>query len=84
MHVGVRGWYGGQRRTPKRQYLGCAGKVANGIKTVHLAYVREGTGHALIGAGMDPGRAPRRSGDIGGHGPDSLTVQHAFSVSIPP
>jgi SRSO17 transposase len=35
----------------KRQYLGCAGNVANGINTVHLAYVREGTGHALIGAG---------------------------------
>jgi SRSO17 transposase len=34
----------------KRQYLGCAGKVANGINTVHLAYVRERTGHALIGA----------------------------------
>ena len=25
------------------------GKVANGINTVHVAYVREGTGHALIG-----------------------------------
>ena len=34
----------------KRQYMGCAGRVANGINTVHLAYVREGTGHALIGA----------------------------------
>jgi SRSO17 transposase len=34
----------------KRQYLGCVGKVANGINTVHLAYVREGTGHAPIGA----------------------------------
>ncbi|HXZ71148.1 MAG TPA: IS701 family transposase [Streptosporangiaceae bacterium] len=34
----------------KRQYLGCAGKVANGINTVHLSYVRERTGHALIGA----------------------------------
>ncbi len=34
----------------KRQYLGCAGKVANGINTVHLAYVREQAGHALIGA----------------------------------
>jgi SRSO17 transposase len=33
-----------------RQYLGCAGKVANGINTVHLAYVRERAGHALIGA----------------------------------
>ena len=34
----------------KRQYLGCAGRVANGINVVHLAYVRERTGHALIGA----------------------------------
>jgi SRSO17 transposase len=34
----------------KRQYLGCAGKVANGINTVHLSYVREGAGHTLIGA----------------------------------
>jgi SRSO17 transposase len=30
--------------------MGCAGKVANGINTVHLSYVREGTGHALAGA----------------------------------
>jgi len=34
----------------KRQYLGCAGRVANGINTVYLSYVREGAGHALIGA----------------------------------
>jgi SRSO17 transposase len=34
----------------KRQYLGCAGRVANGINTVHLSYVREKGGHALIGA----------------------------------
>jgi SRSO17 transposase len=34
----------------KRQYLGCVGKVANGINTVHLSYVREGAGHALTGA----------------------------------
>src|SRR5260370_1137162 len=34
----------------KRQYLGCAGKVANGINTVPLSYVREKPGHALIGA----------------------------------
>jgi len=39
----------------KRQYLGCVGKVANGINTVHLAYVREGTGRPR----MDPGRADR-------------------------
>ena len=34
----------------KRQYLGCAGRVANGINTVHLSCVREAAGHALIGA----------------------------------
>lgn len=34
----------------KRQYMGCAGRIANGINTVHLSYVRERTGHALIGA----------------------------------
>jgi SRSO17 transposase len=34
----------------QRQYLGCAGRVANGINTVHLAYVRERAGHALVGA----------------------------------
>ncbi|HEX9357978.1 MAG TPA: transposase, partial [Streptosporangiaceae bacterium] len=30
--------------------MGCAGRVANGINTVHLAYIRSGRGHALIGA----------------------------------
>ena len=34
----------------KRQYMGCAGRVANGINTVHLSYVREKAGHALAGA----------------------------------
>src|ERR1700722_2652791 len=34
----------------KRQYMGCAGRVANGINTVHLSYVREKTGHVLAGA----------------------------------
>jgi SRSO17 transposase len=34
----------------KRQYMGCAGRVANGINTVHLSYVREKTGHCLAGA----------------------------------
>jgi SRSO17 transposase len=34
----------------KRQHLGCAGGTENGINTVHLSYVREGCGHALIGA----------------------------------
>ena len=34
----------------KRQYMGCAGRVANGINTVDLSYVQEGTGHALAGA----------------------------------
>ena len=34
----------------KRQYMGCAGRVANGVNTVHLSCVREKTGHALAGA----------------------------------
>jgi SRSO17 transposase len=34
----------------KRQYMGCAGRVANGISTVHVSLVREKTGHALAGA----------------------------------
>jgi SRSO17 transposase len=34
----------------KRQYMGCTGRVANGINTVHLSYVREKAGHALAGA----------------------------------
>jgi SRSO17 transposase len=34
----------------KRQYMGCAGRVANGTNTVHVSYVREKTGHALTGA----------------------------------
>jgi len=34
----------------KRQYMGCAGRVANGTNTVHLSYVREKAGHTLAGA----------------------------------
>ena len=41
---------GGSTAGVKRQYMGCAGRVANGINTVHLSYVREKTGHALVGA----------------------------------
>lgn len=33
----------------KRQYLGCAGRVANGVNTVHCSYATT-RGHALIGA----------------------------------
>jgi SRSO17 transposase len=33
----------------KRQYMGCAGRVANGVNTVHLSYVRQYRGHGLIG-----------------------------------
>ena len=55
----------------KRQYLGCAGRVANGINTVHLSYVREKAGHALIGARqwIPAARPDRRSGQVRGHGP---------------
>lgn len=41
---------GGATAGVKRQHMGCADGVANGINTVHLSYVREQTGHALIGA----------------------------------
>src|SRR5213078_3698628 len=51
----------------KRQHMGCAGRVENGINTVHLSSVREGTGHALIGFRQwipeehvtDPVKSPR-------------------------
>jgi SRSO17 transposase len=33
----------------KRQYMGCAGRVANGVNAVHCSYATAG-GHALIGA----------------------------------
>jgi SRSO17 transposase len=33
----------------KRQYMDCTGRIANGIG-VHPSYVRQGIGHALIGA----------------------------------
>jgi SRSO17 transposase len=57
----------------KRQCLGCAGRVANGINVVYLSYVRQGTGHALIGAAQwiprehiaDPARS-RAAGLPGG------------------
>ena len=33
----------------KRQYMGCAGQVANGVNTVHCSYATR-RGHALVGA----------------------------------
>jgi len=33
----------------KRQHMGCADGVANGINTVHAAWIREGTGQVLAG-----------------------------------
>lgn len=33
----------------KRQYMGCAGRVANGVNTVYCSYATGG-GHALVGA----------------------------------
>jgi SRSO17 transposase len=40
---------GGHTVGVKRQYMGCAGRVANGVNTVHCSYATAG-GHALIGA----------------------------------
>jgi len=33
----------------KRQYMGCAGRIANGVNTVYCSYAAQG-GHALVGA----------------------------------
>ena len=49
----------------KRQYMGCAGRVANGINTVHLSYVRDKTGHALIGGRQWIPREPAEHGASG-------------------
>jgi SRSO17 transposase len=35
----------------KRQYMGCAGRVANGVNTVYCSYATPG-GHALVGAAI--------------------------------
>jgi SRSO17 transposase len=35
----------------KRQYMGCAGRIANGVNTVYCSYATPG-GHALIGAAI--------------------------------
>jgi len=53
---------GGSTSGVKRQYIGCAGRVANGINTVHLSYVREKTGDALTGhaSGSRPRTSPIR------------------------
>lgn len=32
----------------KRQYMGCAGRVANGINTVYASYVRQHVGHTIV------------------------------------
>jgi len=39
----------------KRQYMGWAGRVANGINTVHLSYVRRRRARADRGTAVDPG-----------------------------
>src|SRR5438045_9221915 len=40
---------GGSTAGVKRQYMGCAGRVANGVNTVYCSYATPG-GHALVGA----------------------------------
>jgi len=71
----------------KRQYMGCAGRVANGINTVHLSYVREKTGHALAGARQwipqeqvnDPVRSLITGLPLGPALPDERTAGHRHS-----
>ncbi len=40
---------GGATAGTQRQYMGCAGRIANGVNTVYCTYATEG-GHALVGA----------------------------------
>jgi SRSO17 transposase len=40
---------GGATAGVKRQYMGCAGRIANGVNTVYCSYATTG-GHALVGA----------------------------------
>jgi SRSO17 transposase len=40
---------GEQTAGVKRQYMGCAGRIANGVNTVYCSYATPG-GHALVGA----------------------------------
>jgi SRSO17 transposase len=40
---------GGQTAGVQRQYMGCAGRIANGVNTVYCAYATRG-GHGLVGA----------------------------------
>ena len=54
----------------KRQYMGCAGRVANGINTVHLSLCAgEDRARADRRAAVDPARAHRGPGEVAGHGP---------------
>jgi DDE superfamily endonuclease len=58
----------------KRQYMGCAGRVANGVNAVHLFYVREKARgfrtKATPSTGSDGGAATR-------HDPAGSTNAHA-------
>src|SRR5437762_14013357 len=40
---------GGSTAGVQRQYMGCAGRIANGVNTVYCSYATPG-GHALVGA----------------------------------
>ena len=68
----------------KRQYRGCAGKVANGINTVHLAYVRDKAGHVLIGARQWIPAAPRRPGEVPAHRTDTQAPPPVRADQSPP
>ena len=68
----------------KRQYLGCAGQVANGINTVHLSYVRERhRARADRRPPVDPPRAPRGPGEVPAHGPAAGPASSAPRDSWP-
>ncbi|MFC4859506.1 IS701 family transposase [Actinophytocola glycyrrhizae] len=53
----------------KRQYMGCAGRIANGVNTVYCSYATPG-GHALVGARI---YVPE----------EQITVEHRAVLGIP-
>jgi SRSO17 transposase len=59
---------GGATAGVQRQYMGCAGRVANGVNTVYCSYATPG-GHALVGARIyvpaDQFADPDRRGAMG-------------------
>ena len=69
----------------KRQYMGCAGRVANGVNTVYCSYATPG-GHALVGARIyvpaDQMDDPERRAALGIDAQIEFTTKPQLAVDI--